>query len=407
MIEHRSFGNARRSSYRYVMAAVVLILTFSFGLSWFAVAPVTPLIMGEFNINRSTASLLISLIALTHLILGVPSSILVSRIGPRKAITAGAVLGSFPVLSFLTMDYSLLLLTRIVLGAGIALIFTAMGPLAMQWFSARELPLFNGLWAASMALGMAVSSFLVVPLSDILGWKLGLSIFGGISVIGGMCWVVFSPNLRTSGKELQKFPIKDTVQVMKSRNTLLIAAADAGPYALLAATAAWLPSFYHEVHGMSLVKAGSLMGILALSGTCSLIATSFLMLWIAHRRIMLIIPGIIVGFAGLGSFLLAGTPLVYLAVAALGATAFMYLPTLLTIPMELPGTDPLKVAVIFGTLMSVGSAATMLSPFIVGFTTDLLDSYVPSLTLFSVLAWSLPIAGFLLPETGPTAKTES
>ena len=122
---------------------------------------------------------------------------------------------------------------------------------------------------------------------------------------------------------------------------------------------------------------------------------------------MLIIPGIIVGFAGLGSFLLAGTPLVYLAVAALGATAFMYLPTLLTIPMELPGTDPFKVAVIFGTLMSVGSAVTMLSPFIVGFTTDLLDSYVPSLTLFSVLAWSLPIAGILLPETGPTAKPES
>ena len=407
MIEPHSLGNAQGSRNRFVMAAVILILTFSIGLSWFAVAPITPLIMAEFNINRGTASLLISLIALTGLIVGVPSGVLINRIGAKKAIFVGAVLASLPALSFLAEDYFLLLLTRIALGAGMALFFSAVGPLAMQWFGPKELPVFNGLWAGAMVLGTAVSSFLVVPFSDVLGWKLGLSVLGYASLICGVCWVVLSQNLQVSATEVQKFSIKDSVKVMKSRNTLLIAAADAGPYALLGAVSTWLPTFYHEVHGMSLVKAGSLMGILSLSGTCSLIATILIVRWMTHRRILLIVPGFIVGFAGFGSFLLADTPFVYLAIIALGVCFWMYMPALFTIPMELPGADPNKVAITFGTLMSVGSGVAMLAPFIVGFTTDLLGSYVPAFSLFSVLAWSLLIAGILLPETGRTSQTNS
>ena len=222
------------------MAAVVLILTFSIGLSWFAVAPITPLIMAEFNINRGTASLLISVIALTGLCLGVPAGVVINRIGAKKAIFIGAVLTSLPALSFLADDYFLLLLTRFALGAGMALVFSAVGPLVMQWFGPKELPVFNGLWGGAMVLGTAVSSFLVVPLSDALGWKFGLSVLGGASLICGVCWVVLSQNLQVSTTEVRKFSIKDSVNVMKSRNTLLIAAADAGPYALLGAVSTWL-----------------------------------------------------------------------------------------------------------------------------------------------------------------------
>ena len=115
---------------------------------------------------------------------------------------------------------------------------------------------------------------------------------------------------------------------------------------------------------------------------------------------MLIVPGIILAFSGFGSFLLADTSFVLLAVVALGAAAWFYVPILLTIPMELPGADANSVAVTFGTMMSMGSIFTMISPLTVGVTTDLLGSYIPGLALFSVLAWSLMVAGALLPETG-------
>ena len=146
------------------------------------------------------------------------------------------------------------------------------------------------------------------------------------------------------------------------------------------------------------------MGLLSLAGAISLVAASLLVLRIRRRRPMLIVPGVIVGFAGFGSFLLADTPIVLLAVVVLGAASWFYLPVLLTIPMELPGSDANSVAVTFGTLMSIGSIFTIVSPLTVGITTDIWGSYIPGLALFSVLAWSLMVAGALLPETGRPAS---
>ena len=142
------------------------------------------------------------------------------------------------------------------------------------------------------------------------------------------------------------------------------------------------------------------MGILSVAGVVSLVLASLLTLRVRQRRPFLIFPGLLAGFAGLGSFLLADTAGVYIALIVLGFVSWFYLPALLTMPMELPEIDETQVAVIFGMLMSVGSIFTFLAPLVVGVSTDLLDTYIPGLALFSVLAWSLAIAGFLLPETG-------
>ena len=390
------------SSFRFIVAGMVMWISFSLGMSMFSVSPIMPLIMDAYSINRGIASLLISLIPLVHLLLAIPGSMLVSRIGTRKLIFLGALFGSAPLLSFLAVNFPLLVLTRVLYGVGLALVFPSVGPLAMHWFNSKELPVFNGLFVAALTFGMAISSFAVAPISEAVGWKAALSILGGIPLVGGFCWLALGQRAQASVESLGHLTFKSTLRIVRSRNTLLIAAADAGPYALLTAAVAWLPAFYHEVHGMSLSKAGSLMGLLSLAGAISLVSASVLVLRIRRRRPMLIVPGVIVGFAGFGSFLLAETPLVVVALLALGAASWFYVPILLTIPMELPGTDVNSVAVTFGTLMSMGSIFTMISPLTVGVTADLMGSYIPGLALFSVLALSLLIAGVMLPETGKT-----
>ena len=393
----------RSSPFRFVIAGMAVWISFSLGLSMFSVSPVTSLIMDDYSINRGTASLLVGLIPLTHLLLAIPGSMLVSRVGSRNLIFLGALLGSAPLLSFLAVSFPLLVITRILYGVGLALVFPSVGPLAMHWFHPKELPVFNGLFVAALTLGMAISSFAMAPISEAVGWKAALSIFGGVPLIGAIGWMALGQRTQAAVQSVGHLSLKGTLRIVRSRNTLLLAAADAGPYALLTAAVAWLPTFYHEVHGMSLSEAGSLMGFLSLAGAISLVAASLLVLRIRRRRPMLIVPGAIVGFAGFGSFLLADTPFVLLAVVALGAASWFYVPTLLTIPMELPGSDANSVAVTFGTLMSMGSIFTMISPLTVGVTTDLSGSYIPGLALFSVLAWSLMVAGFQLPETGKPA----
>ena len=264
----------RYSPFRFVVAGVVVWISFSLGLSMFSVSPVTPLIMDDYSINRGTASLLVGLIPLTHLLLAIPGSMLVSRVGSRNLIFLGAVLGSAPLFSFLAVDFPLLVITRVLYGVGLALVFPSVGPLAMHWFRPKELPVFNGLFVAALTFGMAISSFAMAPVSEAVGWKAALSIFGGVPLIGAIGWMALGQRTQAAVQSVGHLSLKGTLRIVRSRNTLLIAAADAGPYALLTAAVAWLPTFYHEVHGMSLSEAVSLMGFLSLAVSIQLVAAS-------------------------------------------------------------------------------------------------------------------------------------
>ena len=394
----------RITSYRFVIAGLVSLLGFSGGVTLYATGPITPLIIDEYGINHSTASLLTSIVALVSGGFAIPASMLVGRVSLKKLIAVGSVASSAPLLSFMGDSFPFLLALRAVYGLGFVVLFPAMGPLLMQWFRPRELPLVNGIFFATASLGVAISTFIVVPLSAAIGWQTALSVFGGVSLLGGICWLALG-RAQTSVRQIEVHSVIGRVLgVLRSRSTLLLAAADAGPFALLTVALAWLPTFYHEVHGISLAKAGQLMGLLSVAGVAALVLASLLATRTHQRRPFLIIPGVLVGFAGFGAFLLADSVAVHLAVVALGIGCWFYLPVLMTIPMDLHPADPNRVALIFAVLMTVGGISTFLAPLTVGAITDLTGSYLPALSLFAALAWSLGISGVLLPETGTLAR---
>ena len=78
--------------------------------------------------------------------------------------------------------------------------------------------------------------------------------------------------------------------------------------------------------------------------------------------------------------------------------SWLYVPILMTLPMELPRMAPEQVSLMWAAIMTVGGAFTFVSPLAVGALTDLTGSYLPGFSIFAVLAWSLAVAGFLLPE---------
>ena len=76
-------------SYRFVMAALVLAGHLSVGLNVFAVSPLLPLAIDDYNVNRAAAGLLVALPLLVAAALGLPSGILIARIGLRRAFIIG------------------------------------------------------------------------------------------------------------------------------------------------------------------------------------------------------------------------------------------------------------------------------------------------------------------------------
>lgn len=372
----------------------------------FPIGPITPLLIAEYEINKSTAGLLTSIIFLIHIVFAIPASTLVSKINLKTLIALAAFLGSVPVLSFLATDsFLILLLLRGIYGASFILLFPSIGALFMQWFPSKELPLINGLFTIACSIGMTISIFLVAPMSEAIGWEAVLSGFGAISLLSAILWFIFGKAQRIPPNDETKPITRQAWEVLRDRNTLLISAADAGPLGLLTVVMAWIPTFYHDTYGMSLTKGGTLMGFLSLSGIVALVLASFLSTKTTQRKLFLIVPGVLIGLSGLTAVLMTNSVVIYISLATLGFAAWFYIPALMTIPMELYSKDPQRVSLIFATLMSIGGIVSFVASPTVGAIADLSGSLVYGISVFAVMAWSLAIAGILLPETG-TVRTK-
>jgi cyanate permease len=397
--------NKKVTGYRFIILGLVMVLSFSSGLTMIPFGPITPLIIDHYGVDNRSAGLLTSIIFLVHVLLAIPASTLVGRLSLKHMITIGGLLGSISLFTFIaTNNFALLLGMRVVYGSGFILLFAAIAPMVMQWFKPRELPLVNGAFIVTASAGMAGSTFVVVPLSDLLGWESAISVFGGICLIGAVLWIVFGKAFPVPVEERPMQIMTRVLGVLRSKNTLLIAAADVGPFAFITVCLAWLPTFYHQEYGMSLIKAGNLMGIMSTAGIAALVMASILSLRLFRRRPFLIAPGILIGFAGLGTFLVGDGIALYVVLVALGFASWFYLPVLMTIPMELYPDDPRRVSLTFASLMSIGGLANFVAVPIAGALFDSTGSLVPGLTVFAVMSWSLAISGWLLPETGTARR---
>ena len=371
----------------------------------FTIGPITPLIIADYGIKNSTAGLLTSIVFLVHIPFAIPISTLIGRVGPKMMISIAGVTGAAPLLSFMATDsFPLLLALRAVYGMSFLFLFAAVGPLFMQWFPPKELPLVNGGFVLSVSLGITTSLFVVAPLSEAIGWEVALSWFGGASLLSALTWLSLGKAQRIPRDNETRSLIARVWYVVRTRTTLLVVLADAGPLTLLAASLAWLPTLYHEVHEISLTEAGVFMGILSLAGLVALVLGSLLTARTRKRRPFLIIPGIVTGFAGVAVLLLPDSVALYIALAFLGFACWFYLPALLTIPMDMYPNNPRRVSLVSATLMSIGGIASSVAPPTVGAIADLTGSLVPGLVACAALGWTLAIAGVLMPPT-PTTGT--
>ena len=143
------------SSYRYVVGGLIVFLNFSIGLSFFAVSPLLPLVIDDYSISRTLASLLMSLVILVQAIFSIPGGVLAARLDKKLTLGVGALLSSSMGLSWLAGGFGVLLALRVVYGLGMAVVWPVTGPLIMQWFTPRERPLWNSLNMGAMSAGMA------------------------------------------------------------------------------------------------------------------------------------------------------------------------------------------------------------------------------------------------------------
>lgn len=394
---------APASRYRFVIAALVLLMQVSVGLSFFAPAPLLPLIIADYQISRGLAGLLISVVMFTQALLSIPGGFFSARIGIQRAYLIGWILACAGLLTPLAPSFFVVLLTRLLYGLGVSLLYPGTGAIVMLWLRGREIPIMNALNSIGLTVGVSLSQFLGPGLAESFGWRGALAVQGGVAFVGAALWL-FLGQRSPAGPKTEPPSLRETASVFRVREVWLVALAVIGPWALFSSLNSWLPSHLHEARGLSLAEAGAIAGLLNVAGIVGGIIGGTLPALLGLRKPFLIGPGLFMGIAGAAAFLTPAGPFLAPVVLLYGFITWLYQPSLFTIPLELPRMTPERGGAAWAVLLTVGTLSSLLATQMTGVLTDALGSYIPALSTWAVLTVTLLVAGFLLPETGPARR---
>ena len=380
------------------MAALILAAHFCVGLNVFAVSPVLLLVIEDLNISRTSASLLVALPLLVSAVFGLPGSVLVMKLGLRRAFILGWAAMGLLVLSVVVAGFWPLLGLRLVYGLGSSLILTAAGPLLMQWFKPKEVTIMNGLDMAVLSLGIALSVWVAAPLAGLAGWQGMLGLIGVVGLAGTVAWTLLGRSPGFEDAQDGGITFGEIPRVLSNWAILLLLVADAGVLVQYTALTSWLPSFFVEVRGMTFSRAGFVTGLVPFVGVLGVLLGGVLPLKIDSNRLFLVAPGAMIVLGGLGSFGSGNIVVIYISLGLVGLGSWLYVPTLLSMSMRIVGRVPGRVAIVWGSLITFSGMGMFLSPILVGFLRDSFGSFYPGFILCSLGAWALLLAGILMPK---------
>ena len=383
---------------------MLMLLQIGMGLNFMSPTPLFTLIMSEYDIGRSSVSLLVSATIIVITVALLPGGVLIAKIGSKRAMTIAGFLMSAHLLTPLTDSFTLLIMLRLLFGMGVAISIPTTSAITMEWFKPNELPLMNGINEAGRALGVSAGVLIAVPLTNIIGWEMTLFSFGVIPLIGSFIWLIGGRNNDSSANIEPILSLRDNIPLMLNRNTLLLATGMAGGFAVFIGFSSWLPAYYNEAQGMTLQQAGSLVAIMPLTSAVLNPVSGLVQSKLARRKPMLIMSGLMMPLFALGSFLLTDPTIITICVMGLGAMFSIFIVASLTIPMELPGVSASQVGIVTAAILTIGNLAGVMSPIFVGSLTDFMGSYIPALSILALAPLTLVIAGVFLPETGSRAS---
>ncbi len=394
--------------YKLVVEGLLFGMQAVLGIVWMAPAPLLSIIIEHYSINRAAAGLVISLISIALTFAAIPGAVVAAKIGAKRAVLLGGLLMATAIFVPIIDSFPVYLTTRLLLGGGLALIGPAVAALMMQWFESQELPIVNGLNLVAVSIGISIALFIAVPMSEAMGWKTTLGLTGLLALGLALAWLVLGRERASPRQETGVFSAstswRSIGQVLKNRVTLLMGLAVTGPFALYNALTSWLPTYYNQAFQMPLASASSLTGLLNLVGIPAALLGGILPSAIGLRRPFLLVPGVAMPFLALGVFLTPNPLILYPAVVALGICLWVYVPSIITLPMELRAMTPALAGVMIATGFGIGDVGAFVSPIAVGWVADATGSYVPAFLLWSGLSWTLLVAALLLPETGPKGR---
>ncbi len=371
------------------MLLVTLLAFVAFAFSFQIVPPLIPSILSEFGISNAEAGLLMSAVLVPGLVLGILVSFFIDRLGAKRVILLSLVLVVLGTLvSSAAGSYVVLLLGRLILGLGGAIILPAAPTIISQWFEREELGKAMGIFAVNMPLATVFALPAASALSDGLGWRYAFYLSSAIGIAATLAFAALfreRPTAHEKGNSIRK--ALGSLEMWKVAVIWLLFQAS------MLSFITWAPALLVRFQGMTRIEAGFTASLL--SWVSLLLVPVYGLLSDRFKRRKLFI---VAGFALMSLMFVVVSVntgfYVILSVVALGAVASMIPPIIQTMPSEVLG--PGMASVGFGVMTILGNIGPILAPPLVGYVLDSTNSYFYSVAILAVLSIVGTALGLLL-----------
>jgi MFS family permease len=185
--------NFKMYGYRWIMLSAYMFIAAVNQLLWITFAPITGDATRYYGVSDLKIGILSMCFMIVYIVVSIPASWVIDKYGIRIGVGIGTVLtGVFGLLRGLVgIDYNMLLLSQIGIAIGQPFILNAITKIAARWFTIEERATAAGLGTLAMYVGILAGIALTPYLTIGFGISGMLNIYGIISVLSAIIFLVF------------------------------------------------------------------------------------------------------------------------------------------------------------------------------------------------------------------------
>ena len=254
----------------WLILAVLLLFSIAAPLNQFKVPPIMPVLLDALGISVSGAGLLMSVYAITGLILALPAGLIFQRAGFRvTGLIAGGSIVMGAVLGALSQSMTGLLLSRVIEGVGTSFMAVLAPAIIGQWFPTEKRGTAMGVWSAWVPVGTVAMLFAAPALVGGSSWRSVWWLGAGYALAATALYLAFVRTAPTApsplpNRSLREEPGVRPASVLRNRNLWLLSAAFAAFNAAAIGMNTYLPTFLSAQHGLALGPAAWIASITSL-----------------------------------------------------------------------------------------------------------------------------------------------
>ena len=286
--------------YRWVVLAVFMYIAALTQLYWLNFSAIDTYVEDNLHISAFSVSLLTLVFPLVYVLLSLPSGLIIDRKGFKYSLSIAVIFtGVFSLIRIIDpYSYPLLLISQIGISIGQPFVLNGITKLVATWFPQKEEATAVGLGSLALFIGMVISLGLTPVLVDSLGLRAMLLIYGIMGITGTLLFFLLvrakPPTPAREYKEEEKISIREGLRnILRIRDFVILGFVALIGIGVFNGLATWLEKILNELHGISMVDAGSISSALVFSGMVGCVVLPLVSDRIKKRKPFLVLASLV------------------------------------------------------------------------------------------------------------------